>query len=124
MLVGFIVADLGIQYVFAAFAVVAILRWHHHHAIRDRNQGQSPRGTLALTPTRPARPLAVRRDSERPPTDCLGAVSMSIGRVRGPGSGSGSVVSPRGHRLCTLSISARVAAERAAASQISLSCHK
>ena len=47
LLVGFIVADLGIQYVFLVFAG-ALLVGAIMTAIRDRNQGQSARGTIAV----------------------------------------------------------------------------
>ena len=53
LLVGFIVADVGIQYVFARVRPRRPRRRRHHHGIRYRNQRQSPRRTLTLTPTRP-----------------------------------------------------------------------
>ena len=49
VLVGFIVAGVGIRYVFLAFAVDRPHRRPRHHPVRDRDQGQGPRRTLALT---------------------------------------------------------------------------
>ena len=48
VLVGFIVAGVGIRYVFLAFAVIAVIGGRHR-AVRHRDQGQGPRRTLALT---------------------------------------------------------------------------
>ena len=53
VLVGFIVAGVGIRYVFLAFAVDRAHRRPDHRPVRDRDQGQGPRGTLALTPIHP-----------------------------------------------------------------------
>ena len=55
VLVGFIVAGVGIRYVFLAFAVDRPHRRPDHRPVRHRDQGQGPRGTLPLThPRTPA----------------------------------------------------------------------
>ena len=74
VLVGFIVAGVGIQYVFVLFAVVAVIGGLTHQVLRHRNQGKGPGGTLTLTRPattqhpRPARraPLGGRDHHPRP----------------------------------------------------------